>query len=270
MTQPPTPPRPSQPPRAPFLVRFGGTVGAAMLAALVGSSPAAFRMSAAGDVALLRAWLTLAGLAIAPMLVMIPLARLAREGLRGFLAGDGARALERVAAAMVFACTWLWFLSTFGAALRAKTHERALGGVTFAVAALGSAVFLALVARRLAAVLGSLRARRRLLGTVLAAAAMALSALALGLRAWHAAPSLSSGARATLVDGLALALSVAFFARKTFEDRRMLARIGPPAAFVMLVVSMHTLATSSAAALAMEHACPVHFALLKGFAGLAL
>lgn len=258
----------------PFLVRFGGTVGAAALAALLGSSPAALRMSAAlsgtGELDVIRGWFALAGLAIAPMIVLVPLARLAREGLRGFLSTGGGRALERASAAMFFVCTWLWSLSLLGAVLREKTHHRALGGVTFALLALGAGVFLALVSHRLAAILGALRTRRRTLGTLASVAAMALALAILGLRVARAAPHLSSYGRATLVDGFALALALAFFARKTFENRRWLARLGPPVAFVLLVLSMHALATSPIVAQTMQRVCPVHFALLEGLAKLAL
>ena len=261
---------PPKPPSAPFLVRFGGLVGAATIASLLGSMPAAFRLSAAADVDVLRAWLTLAGLALAPMLLLLPLARLAREGLRGVVGGDGKSALARVAAAIFFACTWLWFVSLLGAVLRAHTHHRALGGVTFALVALAAGVFFAMIARRLSTVLASLRAQRRALGTAAAALAIALSLGVLGLRVARAAPALSAGGRASLVDGLALALALAFCARKTFEDRRLVARLGPPAAFVLLVLAMHTLATSMAAALGIEHACPVYFALLRAFAKLGV
>ncbi len=265
-----------KPARPPFLVRFGGTVGAATLASLLGSSPAAFRLSAASGMDLFRAWLLLAGLAVAPMLVLVPLARLAREGLRGLRRGDGSRALSRVAAAMFFFCTWIWFDSLLGAVLREKTHHRALGGVTFALVVLGAGVFLAFVARRLAAILGALRwpdppsARRRAVGTAACVAVLALSVGILGLRVARAAPQLSAEGRAALVDGLALALALAFFARKAFEDRRLVARLGPPAAFILLVLAMHGLATSQTAGISMVHASPVHFALLRLFAKLSL
>ncbi len=260
-------PEESQRGRSPWLVRFGGTVGAATLAALLASIPAALRLQEAG-VDVIRAWLTPSGLAIAPMLLLVPLARLARDGLRGFLSADGARALERVAAAMVFAGTWLWFLSALGAQLREKTHHRALGAVTFALAALGSMVVLALVARRLAVILATLRDKHRAIGTAAAIAAITLSALALALRLGRGAPVLAPEVRATLVDGLAFALALAFAARKSLEARTLVARIGPPAAVCILVLAMHTLATTNAV-VALEQTCPLHFALLKGFARLA-
>ncbi len=258
----------SQRSRSPWLVRFGGTVGTATVAALLASLPAALRLQAAG-VDVIRAWLTPAGLAIAPMLLLVPLTRLAREGLRGFVSTDGSRALERVAAAMVFAGTWLWFLSALGAQLRDKTHHRALGAVTFALAALVSLVVIGLVARRLAVILTKVRERSNTLGLVAAVLAIVLSALALALRLARGAPDLSPAARATLIDGFAFALALAFSARKSFELRPILSRVGPPAAVCILVLAMHTLATSSTAVVALEQTCPVHFALLKGFASLS-
>ena len=256
-----------------FLTRFGGTVTVATLAALVASLPATMRMNE-GGVDLVRAWLTLGGLAIAPMLILVPLARYAREGLRG-VATSGeqpgeSRALERTAAAMVFAGTWLWFLSALGAQLRDKTHHRALGAVTFAIGAVVALVAIALVARRLAAILGTLREKRRDLGTAASVAAIVLSAAVLALRLARGGPELDQVARAMLVDGFAFALAVAFFARKTFEERVLVPRLGPPAAVCILVVAMHTLATSEPAIRSLEHLCPLHFAILSSFARLAI
>jgi len=252
-----------------FLTRFGGTVSVAMIAALLASMPATLRLRE-GGVDLLPAWLTLGGLAIAPMLLLIPLARLAREGLRSVWQQGESRALERTAAAMVFAGTWLWFLSALGAQLREKTHHHALGGVTFAIAAAVALVAIALVARRLAVILTTLREKRRALGTGAALAAIVLSAAILALRIARGAPELDESARAMLVDGLAFALALAFFARKTFEERVLVPRLGPPAAVCILVVAMHTLATSMTALKALEQLCPLHFAILSGFARLAI
>jgi hypothetical protein len=252
--------------QAPFLVRFGATVGAATLGGLLATTVSALRMSTEGGIDVARAWLTLTGLVLLPMLVVIPITRLARDGLRGFLRADGSRALERVAAAAVFACTWLWVLSALGAMLREKTHQRALGAVTFAITAIVTMGFLAFVARRLATILATLRERRRATGTFASSAAIVLSLALLGLRVAHAAPDLTFEGRATLVDGLALALAVAFAAQKTFDEGRSLSRIGPPAAVCMFVVCVHTLVTSTGAMAAMEHASPVYFALLRVFA----
>jgi len=253
-----------------FLTRFGGTVSVAMIAALLASMPATMRIRE-GGVDLLRGWLTLGGLAIAPMLLLIPLARLAREGLRGVSQQAGeSRALERTAAAMVFAGTWLWFLSALGAQLREKTHHRALGAVTFAIGAAVAFVAIALVARRLALILTTLRDKNRQLGTGAALAAIVLSAAVLALRVARGAPELDEGARAMLVDGFAFALALAFFARKTFQERLIVPRLGPPAAVCILVVAMHTIATSDVALRALERLCPLHFAILSGFAHLAI
>jgi hypothetical protein len=254
----------------PFLVRFGATVGVATLAALVAATPGAFRLSAAGDVDAVRAWLTLAGLLLLPMLALVPLARAARDGLRALTPSEGSRGLPiaQSASAALMVCTWLWILSIVGSVLRDKTHQRALGAVTLAVVALVTLAFLALVARRLVTLFVVLRQRRLAVGTLVTITATILSLVLLGARVARAAPDLTLGGRATLVDGLAIALTVAFAARKTFEDRRILARIGPPAAVCLFVVSMHTLVTSVPAMIAMEQACPVYFALLRGFARL--
>jgi hypothetical protein len=243
-------------PGTPLLQRFGGTVGAATVGSLLASGPGALRLSAAGELGALRAWMLLAGLLLLPMLAAVPLVRLARDGLRGYMPSDGSGTLERVGAAAVFACTWLWFLSAFGAVVRAQTHQRALAAVTFAVIAVASMLFLVLVARRLARILGAVRQRTSTVGGLLAVAAVALSVVLIGLRIAHAASALSVGARATLVDGLAIALALTLAAR-----RSMLPRIGPPAAVCIFIVAMHTLASGNAA-LVLEQVCPLFFALL--------
>jgi len=254
--------------RSPWLSRFGCTVGVATLAALLASAPAALRLTGTGDLDVARAWLTTAGLLVGPMLVLVPLARLARESLRGLLGEGGA--LERASAATFFVCAWLWIAQAVGAALRAQTHQRALGGVTFAVFVVVAFVVLGFVARRLARVLVAVRARFRALGAFGALAIALLASALLGLRIAHTAASLDDTARAALVDGVAIALSLAFFARKTFDDRRVLSRVGPPLAVLALVVSMHTLATSLPALGALEHVCPVHFAVMQVFARLSV
>ncbi len=251
--------------RPPMLTRFGGTLGVAALAALLGSVPGALRLGATGEIDGTRAWLTLAGLGIAPMLVLVPLARLARDGLRGFL---GPGSLERVTAAVVFSCTWLWTLSVAGALLRAKTHHRALGGATFAILALVTLVFFALTSKRLGEIVSVVRERRPDFGAAIAALACGLSLLLLGLRVARASPLLPALHRATLVDAIACALALAFVARRSFDERRVLSRIGPPVAVCLLAVSMHALVTSVAAVDAMQRAAPVHYALLKAFAAL--
>ncbi len=252
--------------RPPWLVRFGATVGAAALGSLLAAGPGALRMASTGDVGIARAWLTLAGLLLFPMCAIVPVVRLARDALRGIVRPE--RALERVASATVFACTWLWSLSVLGAMLREKTHQRSLGAVTFAIFAVVSAAALALVARRLATILGALRDRRRETGTLMCAAAIALPLIVLGMRIVRAAPHLDDGARAMLVDGIAVALAAAFSATTALENRRLVARVGPPAAVCFLVVTMHTLATDLPASVAIQHVCPLYFALLSAFARL--
>jgi hypothetical protein len=244
---------------APFLVRFGGIVGASTLAALLAAAPGALRLhmtASTVELGIIRAWLTLAGLLVLPMVVLVPVVRLARDGLRGVVQSDGAGTLERVAAAAVFACTWLWFLSAFGAALREKTHQRALGAVTFAVLALVSMIVLAMIAVRLSRILHALRRRTPLMGTLMASAVVLLSLGLLGLRIARAAPALSLGARATLVDGLAFVLALSFGAR-----RALWPRVGPPVAASIFIVAMHTLASSAIMPI-LEQTCPFYYALL--------
>ncbi len=253
--------------RSPWLTRFGSTVCVATLASFLASVPAALRFTSTGDLDIARAWLTTSGLLVAPMLVLVPVARLARETLRGFVGPTGA--FERATAATFFVCIWLWLASTAGAVLRAKTHQHALAGVTFAVLVVASFWVLAFVARRLARILSALRARKRTLGTIAAIAVALLAILLFAIRVSHAGSALDDAARAVVVDGVAITLSVAFFARKAFDDRRTLSRVGPPAAVLALVVSMHTLVTSLPALRTLEQACPVHFAVLTLFSRLA-
>jgi hypothetical protein len=245
----------------PFLVRFGGIVGAATVAALLASLPGALRLTQA-DVGVLTGWISLAGLLVMPMIMVVPVLRQAGQRLRGFLPPDGAGALARTTAVAVFLCTWVWLLSTLGAVLRAKTHHRALGAVTFAILATLSMVFLAMVAFRLMRILAALRARSPGLGIAVAGLLLVLALALVGVRVVHAAPALSFETRATLVDGLAIALAATFGAR-----RLMLPRLGPPAAVCIVIVSLHTLSTAPHLLPALERVCTVYVTLLRLFAG---
>ncbi len=244
----------------PLLLRFGGFLGTCTLAALFASLPGALRVSHAGEMDALRAWFCLAGLVLLPTFLLVPLAARAREGLRGFV---GALGLEHVAGAAMFVGTWLWFASALGLVLREKTHHRALGGVTFAIVALGVGVFLALSARRLATILATIRAARPTLGALLAASVIALSVLLLGLRVARAAPFLPQSSRAAMVDGLALLLGIAFCARKTFDGRKWLARVGPPLALAVVAVAAHALETEPSFSRVIDRGAPLHAAVLR-------
>lgn len=250
-------------PGTPSLVRIGEIVGGATVASLLAAAPGALRLASTADVGVIHAWLTLAGILLVPMLVLVPLVRLARNGLLGFLPQTESRSLERGAAMSLFACTWLWLLSACGAALRATTHQRALGAVTFAVLAVGSMLALGFVALRLVTILVNLRQRSRQLGTGVALSIVALSLALVALRVGHAAPALPFEARATLIDAFAWALALAFTARKAIEEQRILARWGPPIGVCLLVVAVHTVITGPNVLEGMERGCPLYVAIVS-------
>ncbi len=246
---------------SPSLVgRLGTLAGVATLAAAVAAVPAALRVASVADppVDTARAWLALTGIGVLPLLLVIGVLRAAREGLRAF-AGLGA--LERALAAVAWSAWMLLGVALFGSVLRAKTHHHALAGVTFALGGLALGVLLALLSVRFAGLLRALSAR----STARAVTAALLASLAplalLAARVAHAVPELTPGARAWVVDGLALGLCALFAARRSFEQRRVLTLLGPPFAAAAVGLAWHLLSRWSGATEVFAARAPLFAAL---------
>jgi hypothetical protein len=251
--------RPDAPDAPPFAQRAGSLLGAATLAAVVASLPAAFR--AAPACGFVSAWLAIAACALVPAVVAVAILRGARDGLHAF-AGPGAG----VAAAGVALWALLSFaaLVAWGALLRATTHHHALAGVTFAMGAVALGLAIALAVRRLVAIAQAAgpRARAAYVGVVFGGLVAAFAMGAVRLAASSRDPLLSAHDSALLVDALAFAIAAAFLSRGAFVRASWLARAGMPLALGTLLVGLAVLLQSPVVASSVREHAPL-------FAGVA-
>jgi hypothetical protein len=247
----------------PWLLRFGGVVGAGTLGAAIASAPATLRVaSVAGVCSPAGTWALLGGVAIVPMSISIVALRRARVGF-GALGQQ-----ESVALATT---TLLWLASSFasvtllGSFLRARTHHRALGGVVLAGCTLAVAAALALVCSRAAKiVLGLAQAARRAAlvmgGAFLGLLLIALSSAALLSVARAPSPRTED---AKLLDAMAFALSALLASASPIVHRRVLALVGPPLAVAILVLGVSSLFACPVLGDAVEEKAPLFFWLVS-------
>ncbi|MEO8876322.1 MAG: hypothetical protein ABI461_12105 [Polyangiaceae bacterium] len=252
------PPPPFEEPAAPpisWVLRFGSLVGIALLASVVASAPAAFRLWAMPETS--GAWLAIAALEIVPLMIAIAVFRRTRGGLRSF-AGERAPEVSLTAAVWLLASVLL--LSLIGAVLRATTHNHPLAGVAYAIAAtLAELALIPASARLVEIALGWLQvgAKTRLFfALILAGTCVALVALRL-VHALPAEAKLSAAASATVVDLCAFALAAILASRPEIATRRGLALVGPPAAVVLFGLGFHQITSSSALATAIVDHGPI-------------
>ncbi len=215
---------PGSTPPAPFPARVGSFHGAANLAALLGSVPAATRVAHDGGGAL-RAWIGVSGCALGPMIAVVAFGRTAREGARS-IAGDEAPLVTWAIATWAIA-TFL-ALAAYGALLRATTHHHGLAGVTFAIGGLAVGAVLALVVRRLTQMARDADpwGRTGLVVCVMGALLCALFTVIVRV-------ARSAGGEvppATLVDVLAFLVAGGALSRRTFARVTWLTIVGLPLA----------------------------------------
>lgn len=214
-------------------MRLGTVVGGAAVAAIAASLPAAIRMGDGGSIG--RAivnWIALSALAIPMAIVAVAMFRRGRDGLR-LLAGERAIVL---AAGVLWGCVLeAAFLSIFGALLRAKTHHHGLAGVTFAIAALGSGVVVALLSVRGARMLAGLAPAAQRLGLSFAAVAAFLIVMLVAIRTSRAEGLHTA---AGLVDVLAITVASAIASARVFAGVRPLALAGVPVAALFLLIGL--------------------------------
>lgn len=223
------------PPFDPLSTRIGVALAIAIPAALLAGLPAALRLSSAAQVSLPYAWAILAGVAAPPLVALGFLGRRAARGWRAI--GPDDAGLRLAAAGGWLAWTGL-LADRVGAMLRAKTHHHALAAVTFAIAIAVVAGVLALVSRRILALLRDLDRRHETLARSLAVlwVAAPLCGLVLALRA--AAPDLSPGARATIIDGAAFLLGGILASRTVESAPRPIAAAGPLVFAVLMTLAV--------------------------------
>lgn len=231
--------------------RFGEAAALGTFAALLGSLPAAVRASSA-DVSVVEAWIAAAAMTVVPFAVLVALGRSARRAWRSLVGGSGEPVAVGVIAWVALA---LPLYVVLGTVLKAATHNRALGGMTFGVLALGLAVVAALVAYRIVSFAMDLLERRSKRTVAVGSVALLLFALALATPVGRAIvatglglSSLPLAVRAAFVDGamalVAIPLAVAVDPGPSI--RRPLALAGAPA-LVALALAGGTLVGSSPA-----------------------
>ena len=214
-----------------LLTRLGTVVGGGAMAAVLASLPAMLRVAEGSTVGRgLEAWAVLAAVLLPVATGLVGLFRRARVGLRT-LAGESATAV--IAGVLWWAILEAAFLSVVGTVLRAKTHHHGLAGVTFAMMALVSGLFVALLAvRATKMILRAPRSGQRAALLVVAAFAF-LVVILVDLRT---AKSETLHTAAALVDVLAVGVGAAVASARRLTRLRLLAFAGVPLALLIVVL----------------------------------
>jgi hypothetical protein len=250
----------SAPPPEPrsWLLRFGGVVGAGALGSAMAAAPAALRLqSAPGTCTPLGTWALLFGAAIVPMSLAVLALRRARSGFLALGKGGGM--------APVLLGWWVSCfagLTLLGAMLRARTHHRALGGVTFALAAFVLTVLSALFCLRMASAARKASPSSRWALAAVFAAVLGF-AVAMARHRLSAALPFPTSEGAKLVDGLAFALSAFIVSGHPFVDKRVLALVGPPAAAILMILGVSSWRACPSLRDALEERAPMFAWLVR-------
>ena len=238
-------------PTASWAIRFGSTVGAGVLAALLASLPVALRLGGGRVGSALGVWHVLVALALLPALVSTYIATRSRVGARIVVSG---RVVELATVAFASFGALSVVLAIFGALRRAKTHHRGLGGTTFALVALVAAVGVVSVVTRAVTGLASRRtALRVLLIATSLLALFSLTALARQLTADFGHPWTRP-----LMDVLALVLAAGLASGSALGGQRVLAIVGVPAAVVLLAIGYASLRAEPGLLGLMADGAPLH------------
>lgn len=214
-----------------LVMRLGTVVGGGVLAATASALPAELRIGDGGSVIrAIEQWLALAALLTPLAILVVAVLRRGRVGLR-ILAGD--RGPLFAAAMLWWAVLELGVLSVFGSVLRAKTHQHALAGVTFAILALISGLVVALLASRGVGLLLRMPPSGHRVALIVAASAAFIVVALVGIRTSHAIGLHTASA---MVDALALVVSSAIASSRAMSRWRPLAVAGVPIAAAILLL----------------------------------
>jgi FtsH-binding integral membrane protein len=238
-------------------MRAGLTAGKGVLAALVSSVPAAFRVGDETSVArALEQWLVLAAIATPIAVVGIFVVKRARVGLHLLF---GERAPLLVIGLLWWCVVELALLSGFGTVLRKTTHQHALAGVTFAFFALVTGAVLAVLAKRATSRVARDGTGAQKLALLVAGAAAFLLVMLVGIRT-----SRTEGLHtaAALVDVMSLSVTSAIASSKLFDRHRTLAIGGAPAAILLLMVGLTTLRFDPKLRESLPETAPFHAAII--------
>ncbi|HKQ70290.1 MAG TPA: hypothetical protein VJT73_13165 [Polyangiaceae bacterium] len=209
-------------------------------AALLAAVPAALRVSA-GHLGFFEALVAVAALTSLPYVALVGGARAGRVFCFKVLGGSGAKVLAGIA---VFVLITLPVDAALGAALKATTHHRALGGATFAVLALVTNLVAALVSFRFVAEVSPAIARQPKGFSWVVGAALVAAIVLLALSAISIAGVLE---RAALLDGW-LALAAIALALPVDIDpswARSASLLGAAGLTLVLVLGLFLLSTST-------------------------
>lgn len=238
------------------VMRVGYIVAGGVVAAVASSLPAALRMGG-GAARALEQWIALSALATPIGVGAVAVLKRARVGLR-LLVGE--RAALFAMAVLWWCVIELGLLSVFGALLRKTTHHHALAGVTFAVFAVVTGIFVGLLARRATANLARGEGSLHRVGLAIAAGAAFLVLLLVGVRTSKAEDLHTAAA---LVDALALMVTATIASSRLFGRYRPMAIAGVPVAVLVLMLGLTTLRFDPKMRESLAEAAPIHGLVLS-------
>lgn len=234
-------------------LKLGFIVAGGVISAVTSSLPPALRIGA--ELSAGRAferWLVLSALALPLSVFAVAVLQRARVGVR-LLAGESTSLL---ATGILWWCVIeLGVLSFFGALLRKATHHHALAGVTFAVFAVVSGIFVALFARRTTLMLARGSATLQRAAFAVAGASAFAGIMLVGFRTSRADGMHTA---AMLVDGVALAVTSTIVSSRAFSHWRPLALASVPAAVLVLVAGLTKLRFSPELGQSLLETAPIH------------
>jgi hypothetical protein len=213
-------------------------LGAAAVAALIGTAPAALRVAATHAESLVAAWFALAALVLVPATIVQWLLRSAKPTLRALLApAPEARMFALVLTTVItFAATAIQ-----AAFLRRTTHHAGLAGMTYAVAAAFTLVAAFVVSMRLATAFA--RRSSALLQWAQRVAVIALALLIVLAASRVVRGSLGPEWGSMVVDAAMICAASLALGHAAFEENRQLAWIAPPLIAAVLLIGWRTWST---------------------------
>lgn len=260
-TQPTLEPLPADDdPQASLVTRFGTAVGGGVIAAVVASLPATIRVGDDGSVARASTeWLALAATATPFAIAAVAILRRARVGAKILV---GTRADAWIAGFFAWATFQMLFATAFGSLLRKHTHHHGLAGVTFAIAAAGFGLVLAVLVVRVMKALARLGRRVRRSAAIVAALATFIVLVVAAVRTAHA-----EGLHTTagIVDALAFVLACGAASSRVVARQKPLAIAGVPVAAIVVALGLASLNGDSALRGAFANDAPLHDMFLSMF-----
>jgi hypothetical protein len=245
---------------ASLVLRIGIIIAGGVIAALIGSMPAALRLGGEGSIGtLITRWIILSALWLPMAVISVAVLRRARVGLRQLL---GERASLLVIGVLWWSVIMLGLLAVVGAVLRKTTHHHALAGVTFAFFAVISGIVVALLARRTTSMLGRGGSKLQKVGMSIVAGCAVLTVVLVLVRTARAT---DLHAAAGMVDAIALSICGVMTSSRAFTRVRPLAVVGLPVAILVLVIGLTLLRFDPKLHPILQAGAPLHALILDLF-----